>query len=124
MTTVARPTACVLALAAVLAVGIRPLAPAEESSAPLAEVGPKPAAVEPLPAAELETSIDRGVKFLVDVQREDGSWGSADNTNGGVDIYAPPPGGHHAFRAAVTALCVAALIESGHDDGVYVLVGE
>jgi hypothetical protein len=116
VTNFARPTACVLALAAVLAAGIRPLARAEEPAAPLAEVGPKPAAVEPLPAAELETSIDRGVKFLVDVQREDGSWGSADNTNGGVDIYAPPPGGHHAFRAAVTALCVAALIESGHDD--------
>ena len=115
MTTVARPIACALALAAVLAAGIRPLARAEEPAA-LAEVGPKPAAVEPLPAVELETSIDRGVKFLVDSQREDGSWGSADNTNGGVDIYAPPPGGHHAFRAAVTALCVAALIESGHDD--------
>jgi hypothetical protein len=81
-----------------------------------AETGPRPAAVEPVAAAELEAAIGRGLDFLVACQREDGSWGSADNTKGGIDIYAPPPGGHHAFRAGVTALCVSALIESGRDD--------
>lgn len=92
------------------------VAVAEPAAPTQAEVGPKPAAVEPLPAADLEAAIDRGVKFLLSSQREDGSWGSADNTKGGIDIYAPPPGGHHAFRAGVTALCVSALVESGRDD--------
>lgn len=116
MTTVARPSACFLALAAALAAGVRLPVSAEELPVSQAEVGPKPAAVEPVPDAELEAAIDRGVKFLLDRQREDGSWGSADNTKGGIDIYAPPPGGHHAFRAGVTALCVSALVESGRDD--------
>jgi hypothetical protein len=91
-----------------------PVAPVP--SRPLAESGPSPAAVEPVPPAELEAGIDRGVAFLLEAQRADGSWGSADNTKGGIDIYAPAPGGHHAFRAAVTALCVSAVIESGRDD--------
>ena len=30
----------------------------------------------------------------------------------GLNIYAPVPGAHHAFRVAVTALCVMALIEA------------
>lgn len=105
-------SAAAIAAAAVVAyvAGAEPGAPTQ------AEVGPKPAAVEPLPAADLEAALDRGVKFLLSCQREDGSWGSADNSKGGIDIYAPPPGGHHAFRAGVTALCVSALIESGRDD--------
>ncbi len=82
----------------------------------LAETGPRAGAVEPVTAAELAAAIDRGVAYLLDAQRADGSWGSADNTKGGVDIYAPPPGGHHAFRAAVTALSVSAVVESGRDD--------
>jgi hypothetical protein len=105
---------CAAAIAAAAVVtcvaGAEPAAPTQ------AEVGPKPAAVEPLPAADLEAALDRGVQFLLASQREDGSWGSADNSKGGIDIYAPPPGGHHAFRAGVTALCVSALIESGRDD--------
>jgi len=103
--------------AAIVAVALATCVAGAEPAAPTqAEVGPKPAAVEPLPAADLEAAVDRGVKFLLDSQREDGSWGSADNTKGGIDIYAPPPGGHHAFRAGVTALCVSALVESGRDD--------
>jgi mannose/cellobiose epimerase-like protein (N-acyl-D-glucosamine 2-epimerase family) len=73
------------------------------------------AAIEPVAVAELEAAIDRGVGFLLESQRDDGSWGSADNTKGGVDIYAPAPGAHHAFRSAVTALCVSALVETGRD---------
>jgi hypothetical protein len=92
--------------------------PAAAAVAPrsLAETGPRAGAVEPVTAAELAAAIDRGVAYLLDAQRADGSWGSADNTKGGVDIYAPPPGGHHAFRAGVTALCVSAVVESGRDD--------
>ena len=63
----------------------------------------------------IEASIDRGVDFLVANQNKDGSWGSARNTKG-LNIYAPIPGAHHAFRAAVTAMCVTALIETGAAD--------
>jgi len=83
---------------------------------PAAEIGPRAEPVEPVPSVELEAAIGRGVAFLLDCQRDDGSWGSADNSKGGVDIYAPAPGAHRAFRGAVTALAVAALIETGDAD--------
>jgi hypothetical protein len=73
-----------------------------------------PGPPEPLPSAKLEASIHRGIAFLLKDQNEDGSWGSATRTKG-LNLYAPVPGAHHAFRAAVTALCVMALIEV--DDG-------
>jgi hypothetical protein len=65
-------------------------------------------------AEKLEVSIHKGIAFLLKDQNEDGSWGSPTRTKG-LNIYAPVPGAHHAFRAAVTALCVRALIEV--DDG-------
>lgn len=68
---------------------------------------PKPISVE-----ELEASIRKGVEFLLADQNKDGSWGSAERTKD-LNIYAPVPGAHHAFRTAVTALCVMALIEAG-----------
>lgn len=64
--------------------------------------------------AELEASIQRGVDFLAGYQNEDGSWGNATRTKG-LNIYAPVPGAHHAFRTATTALCISALIESGNE---------
>ncbi|GEM_PF-113692 len=67
-----------------------------------------------LPEASPEAihqSITRGVAFLLARQNPNGSWGSARNTKG-LNIYAPVPGAHHGFRAAVTGLCVAALVES------------
>jgi hypothetical protein len=67
---------------------------------------------KPMPSEELEASIRKGVEFLLAVQNKDGSWGSAERTKG-LNIYAPVPGAHHAFRTAVTARCVAALIEAG-----------
>lgn len=60
----------------------------------------------------IDAAIDRGVSFLLKVQNETGSWGSATQTKG-LNIYAPIPGAHRAFRAAVTANCVAALLETG-----------
>ncbi|HMJ90140.1 MAG TPA: prenyltransferase/squalene oxidase repeat-containing protein [Candidatus Acidoferrum sp.] len=60
---------------------------------------------------KLEASIRRGVEFLLDDQNADGSWGSAEKTKE-LNIYAPVPGSHHAFRAAVTAMCVEALMET------------
>jgi hypothetical protein len=40
-----------------------------------------------------------------------GAWGSAHRTKG-LNIYAPVPGSHHAFRTAVTSLVLMALLES------------
>ena len=60
----------------------------------------------------IEASIDRGVAFLLADQNANGSWGSARRTKG-LNIYAPVPGAHDAFRAAVTAMGITALIESG-----------
>lgn len=62
--------------------------------------------------ADIEASISRGVAHLLDTQNADGSWGSARQTKG-LNIYAPVPGAHDAFRAAVTAMGITALIESG-----------
>jgi hypothetical protein len=88
----------------------------EESSEPpaAAEIGPKPKPVETPTAAEIERSIRRGVEFLLQRQNRDGSWGSANITRPG-EILAPVPGAHQAFHAAVTALCISALIETGGD---------
>ena len=63
---------------------------------------------------EVRRSIDRGISFLLRRQNPNGSWGSAHNTKS-LNIFAPVPGAHHAFRAAVTSLCIMALIEAGGD---------
>ncbi len=66
----------------------------------------------------IQRSLRRGTAFLVGWQNDDGSWGSARRTKG-LNIACPVPAGHDAFRLAVTALCVSALIEAGGDaDGV------
>jgi hypothetical protein len=71
----------------------------------------KAAPLPPLPA-EVEASIERGIEFLLRSQNKDGSWGSARRTKD-LNIYAPVPGAHLAFRAADTALCISALCETG-----------
>ncbi len=76
--------------------------------------GPKPKPVKPRVAEEVERAISRGVAFLLKDQNRTGSWGSPHRTKG-LNIYAPVPGAHHAFRTAVTALCIAALIEVDSD---------
>ncbi|MCA9186591.1 MAG: hypothetical protein KDA99_13275, partial [Planctomycetales bacterium] len=75
---------------------------------------PRPERV-PMPAAEeIETAIRRGTDFLLERQLTHGdahgAWGSATRTKG-LNIYAPVPGAHEGFRAAVTSLCLSALIE-------------
>lgn len=80
---------------------------AQEEAAAVPRLDPVP----PPSSAELEDSIRRGVDFLVGYQNPNGSWGSATRTKG-LNIYAPIPGAHHAFRAAVTALSIMALIDS------------
>lgn len=63
----------------------------------------------------IDRSIANGVEFLLRDQNPDGSWGSH-VTERDFEIYAPVPGAHHAFRAAVTALCTSALCEYYRDD--------
>ena len=77
----------------------------------LATTGPKPAPITPPKPEEIDAAIHRGIKFLLADQRPDGSWGSPENTKG-LNIYAPPPGAHDAFRTGVTSLAIMALIEA------------
>jgi hypothetical protein len=72
---------------------------------------PKPVSTPPS-AEALDQSIKKGVAFLLKDQNKDGSWGTPNRTKG-LNIYAPVPDAHHAFRTAVTAMCVMALMETG-----------
>ena len=104
-----------LALVVVFALSCHVVADEEETQevklSPLATTGPIPAAIEPPPQQAIQESIARGVRFLLDDQRPEGAWGSAEQTKG-LNIYAPVPGAHHAFKTAVTGLAVKALIEA------------
>lgn len=75
---------------------------------------PKPKPVVPPSDSEVEDAIRRGVDFLLQDQNKDGSWGSATRTKG-LNIYAPIPGAHHAFRAACSSLAVSALVRSADE---------
>jgi hypothetical protein len=59
----------------------------------------------------INASIKRGVDFLVADQNPNGSWGSATRTKG-LNIYAPLPGAHHAFRAGASGLALSGLIDA------------
>ncbi|MCU0962845.1 MAG: terpene cyclase/mutase family protein [Pirellulaceae bacterium] len=69
------------------------------------------------PAEQVQAAVERGIQFLLTDQNRDGSWGTPERTKD-LNIFAPVPGAHHAFRTAVTALCVTALleVESGRTD--------
>jgi hypothetical protein len=78
------------------------LAPLAAQEKPQAEVSP----------ARVEASIRRGIDFLIADQNPNGSWGGATRTKG-LNIYAPLPGAHHAFRAGASGLALSGLIDSG-----------
>ncbi len=78
---------------------------------PLATTGPTPKPITPPKQSAIRASIARGVRFLLDDQRPEGAWGSAERTKD-LNIYAPVPGAHDAFKTAVTALAVMALVEA------------
>jgi hypothetical protein len=78
------------------------------------EAPPHPAPVAPPAPAAIADAIHRGVEFLLQDQNKDGSWGTPTRTKN-LNIYAPVPDAHLAFRSGVTALCVSALIEAGGD---------
>jgi hypothetical protein len=77
-----------------------------------APTGPRPLPVPPPAPGAVQEAIHRGIQFLLKDQNKDGSWGSPHRTKN-LNIYAPVPDAHLAFRSGVTALCVAALIETG-----------
>lgn len=70
----------------------------------------------PLAAADgqrtVEEAIREGVDFLIDDQNPNGSWGGPTRTKG-LNIYAPVPGAHHAFRAGASGLALCGLLDSG-----------
>ncbi len=59
----------------------------------------------------IERALTRGVDFLIGKQNPNGSWGSARRTKG-LNISAPIPGAHHAFRAGSSALALQGLLLS------------
>ena len=72
----------------------------------------RPAPPEPVDDTEITGSIDRIVIYLINDSNTDGSWGSPEWTKN-LNILAGI-GSQHAFRTAVTALCVSALIEASN----------
>ena len=66
----------------------------------------------------LKDAISDGSQFLLQNQNEDGSWGTAQQTKG-LNIYAPIPGAHRAFRLACTALSISALIDVQKDNSTF-----
>lgn len=69
------------------------------------------------PASRMEKiheSITRGVDFLIATQRPNGAWGGPTKTKG-LNIYAPLPGAHHAFRAGSTCLALCGVIDSNDE---------
>ncbi len=59
----------------------------------------------------IDASIRRGVDFLIADQNTNGSWGSATKTKA-LNIYAPLPGAHHAYRAGASGLALSGLIDA------------
>ncbi len=69
------------------------------------------ALMQTLWADPLSDSISRGVDFLVGHQNSNGSWGGPTLTKG-LNIYAPLPGAHHAFRAGASSLALCGMIDA------------
>lgn len=72
---------------------------------------PTPPDVEAPTQSEIHDAIIRGAEFMVADQNPNGSWGSPTRTKE-LNIYAPVPGAHHAFRTATTSLGIAGLIDT------------
>lgn len=70
-----------------------------------------PAAPPEVTTASIEASIRRGVDFLLASQNKNGSWGNPTKTKG-LNIYAPLPGAHHAYRAGTSGLALSGLIDA------------
>ena len=99
-----------LAVWAALLLSLGGSTPAAENNRLLRHT-PRPEPIETPSADAIDQAVRRGVDFLLEDQNSKGSWGSATRTKG-LNIYAPIPGAHQAFRAGVTSLCLSALIQS------------
>lgn len=66
----------------------------------------------PIPVTEetVDAGIRRGMDFLLATQNKNGSWGSATLTKD-LNIYAPLPGAHHAFRAGASGLAMSGMLD-------------
>ncbi len=84
---------------------------AQSSADRLSPLAPLPD-IEPLTQAELDLAIKNGVDYLVQKQNKDGSWGGPRRTKG-LNIYAPIPEAHLAFRSGASALALAGILDSG-----------
>ncbi len=65
----------------------------------------------PATPAAISAAITRGVDFLISHQNSNGSWGSAAHTKD-LNIYAPLPGAHQAYRAGASGLALSGLIDA------------
>jgi len=74
--------------------------------------------VEKTFAPKIKDAINHGSIFLKNDQNKDGSWGSPHQTKG-LNIFAPVPGSHRAFRLAVSALSLHALLENQENNATY-----
>ncbi len=72
---------------------------------------PTPPQVDGPTQDQILDSMFRGVEFLLADQNPNGSWGSATRTKD-LNIYAPVPGAHHAFRMGTTSLAISALLKT------------
>lgn len=118
-----RLTACFLLVALALSVNLNVClakeakpesAQSSESSEhpyPLAVQGPKPKPIDPPTEEAILEGITRGVDYLVKNQRKNGAWGGPQRTKS-LNIYAPVPGAHLAFRMGATSLAVNSLCEA------------
>jgi Prenyltransferase and squalene oxidase repeat len=69
-------------------------------------------AEEAAPSSEkISAAITRGVDFLLTHQNPNGSWGSARKTKD-LNIYAPLPGAHDAYRAGASGLALCGLLDA------------
>ena len=72
----------------------------------------------PVPPAETpEEALRLGVRFLVEAQNPDGSWGTFESARPW-EVYLGTVASHRAFRDATTALCVMALQEASREDEI------
>lgn len=88
---------------------------ADEPLEKISQVPPPPGTVLPEATMEkVDAALRSGVDYLVGAQNGNGSWGGARRTKG-LNIYAPLPGAHHAFRAGASGLALAGLVDAADE---------
>jgi len=89
-----------------------PAARGQSEPEKIALVPPPPGTARPgATPGRIDAAIRAGVDFLLADQNPNGSWGGPTQTKG-LNIYAPGPGSHQAFRAGATGLALSGLIDA------------